>query len=81
MSDTSTTACQRLAAADQAYHDLMTGQKVRSVTDENGENIAFTQATAPALLDYIRQLAPQCPDYVPTALSASMVRRPMRFIF
>lgn len=82
MSDSlSTTACQRLQEADQAFHDLITGAKVRSIQDENGETVAYTQATANDLLSYIRQLAPLCPSYTPTALGADPVRRPMRFFF
>jgi hypothetical protein len=82
MSDSSvSTPCQRLQEADQAYHDLMRGALARSVTDENNESIAFTQANADALLNYIRQLAPLCPDYIPTALGAAPVRQPLRFLF
>lgn len=81
VNSTNLTACQRLQEADQAYHDLMRGVKVRSVNDENGESISFTQANADALLNYIRQLSPLCPDYIPTALGASQVRRPLRFMF
>ena len=75
------TVCQRLQAADQAYNDLMTGRQARSITDENGENIQYTMASAPALLNYIRMLADQCPSYVPAALGASPFRRPLRFYF
>lgn len=77
----STTACQRLQEADQAYHDLMRGALARSVSDENGESIAFTQANMDALLSYIRLLAPLCPDYVPTALGLVSYRPPLRFVF
>ena len=81
MSETTSTACQRLQQADQAYHDLMRGSKVRSVQDENGESVAYTQANADALLNYIRTLALQCPSYVPTALGQTSYRPPMRFVF
>lgn len=83
MSDSSSlsTACQRLQQADQAYHDLIRGAKVRSVSDENGENVAYTQADKDALLNYIRTLALQCPTYVPTALGQTSYRPPMRFVF
>lgn len=77
----SPTYCQRLQEADQAYHDLLRGAMARSVTDENGEAIAFTQANADALLNYIRQLAPLCPDYTPTALGVVAFRQPLRFVF
>jgi hypothetical protein len=78
---TSTTACQRLQQADQAYHDLMLGKKPRSVSDENGEQISFTQADGDKLLNYIRQLSLLCPDYIPTALGVQANRPPMRFVF
>lgn len=78
---TLSTPCQRLQQADQAYHDLMRGARVRSVNDENGESVAYTQADAEKLLGYIRTLAGQCPSYVPTALGATQYRSPMRFVF
>lgn len=81
MSDVVSTPCQRLQEADQAYHDLMMGGKVRSVQDENGESVSYTQANAQALLDYIRLLAPMCPTYLPTALGPSGIRKPLRFMF
>ena len=74
------TPCQRLQEADQAYHDLMRGGLVRSVSDESGENITFTQAKAPDLLLYIQNLQQQCPSYIATALAAT-ARRPMTFLF
>ena len=84
MSDTPITVCQRLMAADQAYHDLMTGGAARSIQDENGESVSFTQANKADLLAYIQQLAPMCPTYQPTATgggAGSGVRRPLRFVF
>jgi hypothetical protein len=78
---TLSTACQRLQQADQAYHDLMRGAKVRSVQDENGESVAYTQADADKLLGYIRTLSVQCTAYVPTALGPTPYRSPMRFVF
>lgn len=74
------TACQRLQEADQAYHDLMRGALVRTVSDESGEVLSFTQAKAADLLAYIQNLQQQCPTYVATAI-ASFVRPPMRFFF
>lgn len=79
MADT-LTACQRLQEADEAYHGLMLGQAVRSVTDENGETLTYTAANRDALLAYIRQLAPFCTDYIPSAI-AHCYNRPMRFLF
>jgi hypothetical protein len=79
MGETISTACQRLQEADQAYHDLMRGGMIRAVTDENGEQIAYSQTDMAALLAYIKMLAPQCPSYIPTAMSVQP--KPMRFIF
>lgn len=81
MSDAPPTACSRLQEADQAYHDLMRGQAVRSLTDENGENLSFTQANKDQLLIYIRQLQAQCPAYTALALGGALFRRPARFVF
>ena len=76
------TACSRLMEADQAYHDLMRGAAIRSITDENGENQSYTQANRDSLLQYIRLLSPQCPTYVPTALGlADPTRRAIGFFF
>lgn len=59
----------------------MRGGKVRSVSDENGEQISYTQANQAALLSYIRLLAPQCPSYLPSALGVNGYRPPLRFVF
>jgi hypothetical protein len=45
MGETTSTACQRLQEADQAYHDLMRGGMARVVTDENGEQISYSKRT------------------------------------
>jgi hypothetical protein len=74
------TACQRLQEADQAYHDLLRGAAVRSVSDESGENISFTQAKSADLLLYIINLQQQCTTYQATAINPT-VRRPMTFLF
>lgn len=74
------TACQRLMEADQAYHDLMHGGLVRSVTDENGENVQFTMTNKAQLLAYIQQLQTLCPEYSATSLIGAS-RPPFRFLF
>jgi hypothetical protein len=79
MGETTTTACQRLQEADQAYHDLMRGGMVARASDENGDSVAYSQTDMAALLAYIKMLAPQCPSYIPTAMSVQP--KPMRFIF
>jgi hypothetical protein len=80
MGETTSTACQRLQEADQAYHNLMRGGLPARVQDENGESIAYSRADAAALLAYIKTLAPLCPTYIPTA-TVSTQPKPMRFIF
>ena len=45
----------RLADAEAAYHDLMTGRHAVKVQIE-GQETEFNRASAPALMAYIRQL-------------------------
>jgi hypothetical protein len=80
MGETTSTACQRLQEADQAYHDLMRGHLLARASDENGESIAYSRADTAALLAYIKMLAPLCPSYIPTA-TVSTQPKPMRFVF
>ena len=49
----------RLAEAEQAYHDLMTGQSAAELKDSNGETIRYTPANASRLLGYITSLKSQ----------------------
>lgn len=44
---------QRLADAEAAYHDLLTGKAVAEVRDANGETLRYTQANRGALSAYI----------------------------
>lgn len=44
---------QRLDAATQAYHDLLTGVSARVVVDQNGERVEYTAANRQALQAYI----------------------------
>lgn len=50
------TTQQKLDAAREAYHDLLTGNKARVVVDQNGERVEFTPANRDALRAYIRDL-------------------------
>lgn len=50
------TPVQRLAEAEAAYHALMTGRAVVAITDQSGEQISYTRATAASLRAYIRDL-------------------------
>jgi len=77
-------AVQYLQALDQAYLALLGGEQVRSVTDQNGESVAYTMASGTALLNLIRVLALQ-PGmnlvYRPISLGGQPLRRPLQFWF
>jgi hypothetical protein len=47
---------QRLAEAEQAYHQLITGDKPVEVRDSNGESIRYTMADKNKLKLYIEEL-------------------------
>jgi hypothetical protein len=49
----------RLQEAEQAYHDLMTGQSAAELKDSNGETVRYTPANAARLLGYITGLKQQ----------------------
>lgn len=63
----------RLLEAEKAYHALMTGRGVVSVTDENGENVSYTRAKASDLKAYIRELK--------AAIAGTSISRPFRPMF
>jgi hypothetical protein len=77
-------AVQYLQSLDQAYLALMGGEQVRQVTDQNGESVAYTMASATGLLNLIRVLALQ-PGmnllYRPISLGQHVTRRPLQFWF
>lgn len=49
----------RLSDAEEKYHDLVTGQSVVEVVDQNGEKIRYYPATRNALFAYIADLRRQ----------------------
>jgi hypothetical protein len=70
----SLTTEQKLAEAEQAYHDLQTGKAVRVIVDRNGERVEFTTANAQRLLAYIKELR--------VALGVSAIQNgPAQFLF
>lgn len=74
--------CERLRQADEAYNELLRGGQVKSITDENGENIQYTGARTADLLAYIRVLQSQCVTYKAMALGGDTgPRAPFRFVF
>lgn len=50
---------QKLADAEKAYHDLLTGRALRVVVDRNGERVEFTAANRQMLKAYIDELRTQ----------------------
>lgn len=50
---------EKLADAEAKYHLLITGQMARVITDQNGEAVTFTAATASRLAAYIADLKRQ----------------------
>ena len=46
----------RLAEAKAALHDLLRGQGVRELQDQNGERVAYHRADIPRLRAYIAEL-------------------------
>ena len=51
-----TTDQERLTEAQQALHDLLSGQAVAQVTDQNGESVRYVRANVQSLLTYIEDL-------------------------
>ena len=56
------TVAERLAEAEAAYHDLLRGQSVRALVDQNGERIEYNRADLPRLAAYIESLKNQGSD-------------------
>jgi hypothetical protein len=69
----------RLAAARKAYDELMTGQMVSRIVDQNGESVSYSKVSINSLLSYISQLEnekAQC-----TGSAFAQYRGPIRFLF
>lgn len=54
--DQTTLYTQRLADAEQAYHDLRLGNTARVFVDQNGERVEYAPSTAAGLRAYILEL-------------------------
>ena len=65
----------KLAEAEAAYHNLMTGSLARVVVDQNGERVEFTATNASRLYQYIQTLKSQINPAV------SYQGGPARFLF
>jgi len=69
---------QRLAEAQQAEHDIMTGTSVRRFIDQNGESVEYSRANINQLQAYIRKLEQQIRDL---QNSVEAYRGPIKFRF
>ena len=49
-------SAQAIADAMTAYADLLKGQAIRELRDQNGESVSYTRADLPRLAAYIQQL-------------------------
>lgn len=69
------TTAQKLEAAKDAKHKLVTGLMARVFMDQNGERVEFTMTNVAQLDRYIEQLE--------TSLSPAraVARRPLGFLF
>lgn len=68
-----------LAQAEQAYHDLVLGNKPRVIVDQNGERVEFSSANRNDLYQYIQQLrSVLCADM---AAGNSRPNGPAGFVF
>jgi hypothetical protein len=62
----------RLAQAEEALHNLITGRMARVVVDQNGERVEFTMTSVAQLRAYIETLK---------AGTDAGIRKPLGFIF
>lgn len=67
----------KLIQAEQAYHNLMTGQSARVFVDQNGERIEYTAINARNLQAYINTLKSQ----IASGNCGLPVTRPIGFLF
>lgn len=68
----------RLLQAEQAEHDLVTGQSVRKWVDQNGESVEYSMINIKGLQAYIARLRAEIAVAEGTA---SAYRGPIRFSF
>lgn len=71
----------RLAEAQQAYHDLMSGSAVAAFTDQNGERVSYAKVDAGKLTGYIADMVSLLGTGPAVTPSTSSHPRPMRFVF
>lgn len=69
----------RLKEAQQAYHDLATGQAVAAFTDQNGERVSYAKTDAGKIADYIAAIVALLGT--PATATTSLHPRPLRYLF
>lgn len=69
----------RRKEAQQAYHDLATGQAVAAFTDQNGERVQYAKADMGKLASYISDITALLGT--PPTVATSSAPRPIRFVF
>ncbi len=69
------TLAQRIADAETALHDLMTGKAVVEVVDQNGERVRYSVANRAQLQAYLQSLKAELANEV---AGITPVRGPMR---
>jgi len=73
---------KRIDRAESAYDDLLVGDSVRVLVDQNGERMEFTSANRPALGTHIQSLKQEYANGCTLDNSGSSSSSgPMRFLF
>lgn len=70
------TTAQKLVEAEQAYHEIMTGQAVSRFVDQNGESVSYSKVNIKGLEAYIARLRDMLANPGVTAY-----RGPLKFTF
>jgi hypothetical protein len=72
---------KRTERAEAAYDDLLVGDSVRVLVDQNGERMEFTSANRAALATHIQSLKRDYGNECSLDTSAKSSSGPMRFLF
>lgn len=70
------TTAQKLVEAEQARHEILTGQSVSRFIDQNGESVQYNKANLSQLEEYIAELKAEI-----AGTPSLAYRAPMRFTF
>ena len=71
--------CELLRQADKAWFELNTGGAVRSVRDQNNEEVIYSSANRQGLMNMIYALQKLCPTYQSMALMTAP--RPLKYFY